>query len=441
MVCLSALGLEIACAQHTQNNVRRFDFGNGLVAAECQPVTDTMVYSRARGYGFIGPDVMAGKTNKGNGQEITADYLYSARPFYFAVDMPEGNYRVTFLLGGGSTGSNMTIKAESRRLMFENVEVPAHSTLRKVCMINVRSARIAGNDSIRLKSREYKYLNWDGQLTLEFNGLQPCVQGIEIEPVPAQTPVLFLAGNSTVVDQEKEPWAAWGQMIPRFFKPDIVVANFAESGETLKSFERERRLEKVMSLMKPGDYLFIEFAHNDQKPGSAHVEPFTTYKDAVKSFILQARAHGGIPVLVTSMHRRRFDSEGHIINTLDNYPEAMRQIALEEQVPLIDLNVMSKKFYEALGEEASKKVFVHYPPHTYPGQEQALADDTHFSNYGAYQLARCVVEGIRHNIPSLAKHIIHTIPSYDPAQPHLPEHWYFSDSPVSIEPLVKPDGN
>src|SRR5690606_7282391 len=117
---------------------------------------------------------------------------------------------------------------------------------------------INDRDSIRLKSREFGYLNWDDKLTLEFNGSRPAVNAVEIVPVQDVT-VVFLAGNSTVVDQELEPWAAWGQMIPKFFTQDVVIANFAESGETLKSFEAERRLEKISGLMKKGDYLFIEF--------------------------------------------------------------------------------------------------------------------------------------------------------------------------------------
>ena len=111
-------------------------------------------------------------------------------------------------------------------------------------------------------------------------------------------------------------------MIPLFFQPGkVVIANYAESGETLKAFKGERRLDKIWSLAKPGDYLFIEFTHNDQKPGSNYLEPFTTYKQTEKEWITEARKRGVIPVLVTSMHRRSFDSASHIINTLKEYPE------------------------------------------------------------------------------------------------------------------------
>src|SRR5262249_35079206 len=157
----------------------------------------------------------------------------------------------------------------------------------------------------------------------------------------------------------------------------VAIANHAESGESLRSFIAENRLAKLLERMKPGDYLFIQFAHNDQKPGAFHVDPFTTYKDYLKQYIEEVRKRRAIPVLVTSMHRRLFDSDGKIINTLDHYPEAMRQLAMEQNVVLIDLNTMSKILFEALGPEGSLKAFVHYPAHTFPGQDEELKDDTH----------------------------------------------------------------
>jgi lysophospholipase L1-like esterase len=304
-------------------------------------------------------------------------------------------------------------------------------------VVDVRTPKINATEQIRLKERELKYLNWDNKLTLEFNGDYPCVSEIEIRE--ADLPTIFLAGNSTVTDQENEPWASWGQMFPCFLKPEAVVANYAESGESLRSFRGEKRLQKLLSMMKSGDYLFIEFAHNDQKQGGSHVEAFTTYKDELKFFIDGARKKGGKPVLVTSMHRRRFDDNGQIINTLENYPEAMRQTAIEENVPLIDLNAMSKQLYEALGPENSKKAFVHYPANTYPGQVKALADDTHFNPYGAYELAKCIAESIRKNNPDLAKYLVDGLPAFDPEHPDPVNEFYWYESPSMN--LIKPDGN
>jgi lysophospholipase L1-like esterase len=418
-------------------SIFRFDFGEGKIKTGWIRVTSTSLYSRDKGYGIIpSAEMFPGENDAKDAQR--SNFLSSKKPFYFEVNLPEGHYQVNLTLGGAREGSLTTVKAESRRLMLEDVKTGSGETVQKTIIVDVRTPRINSDEQIRLKERELKYLNWDNKLTLEFNGKSPCISAIEIIKADL-LPTIFLAGNSTVTDQENEPWASWGQMLPRFLSPSIVVANYAESGESLLSFKSEKRLKKLLSQMKKGDYLFIEFAHNDQKPGGSHLDAFTTYKDELKSFIIQARRKGGKPVLVTSMHRRRFDDAGQIINTLENYPEAMRQTAREENVPLVDLNKMSKQFYEAMGPENSKKAFVHYPANTFPGQIKPLADDTHFNPYGAYELAKCIAESIRKNNPDLAKYLIPDLPVFDPSRPD-PEnkfHWY----PSPAVSLLKPDGN
>ena len=191
-------------------------------------------------------------------------------------------------------------------------------------------------------------------------------------------------------------------------------------------------------MAKPGDYLFIEFAHNDQKPGGNHLDPFTTYKATLKEWIAEARKRNITPVLVTSMHRRNFDSTGHIVNTLLDYPEAVRQTGKEEGVAVVDLNAMSKTLYEAWGPQKSIKAFVHYPANSFPGQTAALADNTHFSTYGAYQLAKCIVLGIKQADLPLAKYL-KDVPMFDPAKPDPVENWNLPLS--SFIEDVKPDGN
>ncbi|GAC1516467.1 MAG: rhamnogalacturonan acetylesterase [Gemmatimonadaceae bacterium] len=401
----------------------------GGAGGDAQPLGPEMVYTTARGYGFRAAL---------NGEQADRGACASDAPFLLDVALPEGNYDVTVVLGDRSRASTTTVKAESRRLMLEQVRTRAGERVRRTFTVNVRTPAMPA-DSVRLKPREVGSATWDDRLTLEFNGAHPALREVWINP--ARRPItIFLAGNSTVVDQTVEPWAAWGQMVPRFFRPrTVVVANHAESGETLKAFVGEKRLAKVLSTMKRGDYLFIEFAHNDQKPGSAHLEPFTTYKEYLKRFIADARARGATPVLVTSTQRRKFDSTGAIENTLGDYPEAMRQTAAEERVPLIDLNAATKRFYEALGPERSRKGFVHYAAGTYPGQTTALADDTHFNNYGAYEIARMVVEGIRKEIPQLARQLLPGTPSFDPAHPDPVEEFALPASPVAV--VAKPDGS
>lgn len=413
-----------------KSTLYQFDFGSGKAKKSWTPITPSSVYSAEKGFGLIpSGEIKAGKT---------ADFLSSNKPFYFVVNLPEGHYRLILTLGGSPEGSSTTVKAESRRLMLENVKTASGKTVQKTIVVDVRTPKINDQEQIKLKERERNYLNWDNKLTLEFNGEHPCVAAIEIQKAD-ELPTIFLAGNSTVTDQENEPWASWGQMFPNFLKPEIVVANYAESGETLLAFKREKRLQKILSQMQPGDYLLMEFAHNDQKPGGNHLDAMTTYKDELKYYMSEARKKGGKPVLVTSTNRRRFDEKDKIINTLEEFPEAMRQLAKEENVPLIDLNAMSKAFYEALGPELSKKAFVHYPANTYPGQDKPLADDTHFNPYGAYELAKCVTEGIRKNIPELAKYIRADWTEFNPSQPDPVDNFRWCESP-SVN-LVNPDGN
>ncbi len=364
-----------------------------------------------------------------NGKACTSD-----KPFFFSVPIPEGSYRITVVLGGPQA-SVTTVRAEGRRLMLEKIATQPGASVTLSFDTNVRYPEIQGQPSgnpttqVKLKPRELGILNWDHKLTLEFNGDHPSVRSIDIEPIGIKTdePVIYLAGDSTVVDQYYEPWAAWGQMFPRFFVPGIVIANHAESGETTKSFVGEYRLAKIMTTMKPGDYLFIQFAHNDMKPGAVLLNE---YKNLLTDYIAQTRAKGATPVLVTSMNRRTFDDAGKITNSLGPYPDAMREVAARQKVTLIDLNAMSKTLFDAMGSEGTLKAFMHYPADSFPGQTVAINDDTHFNSYGAYELARCIVHGIREaNLP-LAKFLDPKVPDFNPAHPDPQSDFHLPFTPI-----------
>lgn len=423
----------------SQAQTWRYDFGSGKVEQGYIQVLPETVYTTEKGYGFEFSSALTSQSYNGK-DKLKDDFITSKKPFYFSVKLPEGNYNVKVILGDKAGVSTTTIKAECRRLMVEKVQTAKGKYAAAEFTVHVKDSIIRSADSkVRLKPRERAYLHWDDKLTLEFNNEMPKVCGVEISKAD-KIPTVFLAGNSTVVDQSEEPWAAWGQMIPSFFQPGkIAVANYAESGETLKAFKGERRLEKIWSMAKPGDYLFIEFAHNDQKPGGNHLDPFTTYKQTLKEWIAEAKKRNITPVLVTSMNRRSFDSLGRVTNSLGDYPEAVRQIAKEEGVAFIDLNAMSKTLYEALGPQGSIKAFVHFAANTYPNQPKDVADNTHFSTYGAYQLAKCMVNGIRQNVPALAGYLKKNLPKYDPAQPDDVTKWNLPLS--SFVGTVKPDGN
>jgi lysophospholipase L1-like esterase len=424
-------------AQKDRGNYK-FDFGTGALQKDYIQILPGTAYSPSTGYGFLdNPQLIA--IDNGGSDALTTDFMTGAAPFVFAVDLPEGNYDVAVYFGDEQGASSVTVRAECRRLMIEPFKTSGGEIVKKHFSVHVRTAILPSGDSVKLKKRELDYFHWDGHLSIEFNGAKPKICGIEITKNTNST-TLFLAGNSTVVDQAMEPYAAWGQMIPAFFKPgEVVIANYAESGETLLAFERERRLEKILSQMKKGDYLFIEFAHNDQKAGNNHLDAFTSYKEKLKYYINEVRKKGGNPVFVTSMHRRNFDESGTIVNTLEDYPEAVRQTGKEEKVPVIDLNEMSKKLYEAWGVEKSLKAFVHYPAGTFPGQDQELKDDTHFTPYGAYELAKCVVEGIKKADLKIAKYLKGDLKSFDPSKPDPLESFEWPLSPAVSG--LNPDGN
>ncbi len=390
----------------SERGIHLFDFSGGPATQGYIKVTPETDYTKERGYGFdLGSSVQAVP----RGGCCTSD-----RPFFFSVDAPEGNYDVAVRLGDEEDESSTTVMAESRRLMLEDVRTMRGRIMSSSFTVNVRNGRLPpppqnapGGMEVLLSDKEKAGLNWDEKLTLEFRGARPRLRALEIRKTDSAVTV-YLAGDSTMTDQPEEPYASWGQMLPRFFAPGTAIANHAQSGETLKSFITGLRLAKILERMKEGDYLFIQFGHNDMKEQwpQTYAEPFTTYTAYLKVFIAEARRRGAHPVLVTSVHRRHFDARGKVENTLGRYPEAMRALAAGENAPLIDLNLMSGTLYEALGPEKAPLAFAN------DGK-----DLTHHNAFGAYLLAKCVVEGIKANVPGLAGRLRRDIQHFDASKP------------------------
>jgi lysophospholipase L1-like esterase len=404
----------------------KFDFGPGKVAPGYTQVSASTVYTKELGYGFEPGSTVTG-VDRGGKDPLRSDFCSSDKPFFFSITLGEGNYNVTLLLGDAAGETVTTVKAELRRLMLERVQTGSGEFQARTFTVNVRRPNIAGGGEVKLKDREKttEVWNWDDKLTLEFNNARPCLCALEITKED-DIPTVYLLGDSTVCDQPLEPYNSWGQMLTRFFRPGVGIANHAESGESMKSSLGARRLDKVMSTMKAGDYLIIQYGHNDMKEKGEGIGAFTSYKADLKRFIAETRKRGGIPVLVTSMHRRTFDAEGRITNSFGDYPEAVRQTAREEKVALIDLNAMSKVFYEALGPEKSKLAFKE-------------GDGTHHNNYGSYELAKCIVEGIKANRLGIVKYLTNDVPAFDPGRPDPIETFKLPASPQLTD--VKPLGN
>lgn len=379
------------------------------------------VYSDSQGFGY---DVLPAPDSK-----------KPTEPFYFSVKVPDGNYLVKVVLGG-KKNSNTTVRAEGRRLMMDNITTKKAKDTQEVSfVVNKRTPLIDEKNRVKIKDREKAYFTWDDKLTLEFNGSMPAVKSIHIEK--ADVPTIYLCGNSTVVDQNYEPWASWGQMITRWFGPEVAISNHAESGLTARTFIASNRLDKILTTLKKGDYVFVEFGHNDEKEKKPGDGAWYHYQYQLKIFVDQVRKKGADIVFCTPTQRRAFnDDKKTLKNTHGDFPAAMKMVAEKENVPLIDLNRLTKTFFETLGYEDSKRALVHYPKEVY-GRE--LADNTHFNTYGAYEVAKCVVMGMKQlNLP-IVQYLRADWQDFNPAQP---DDWKtFKWAPSRIVENVKPDGN
>lgn len=382
-------------------------------------------YSDEKGYGY---DINESPSNKSNA------------PFYFSVKVPDGNYRVSVTIGSKKKQASTVIRVENRRLLLEQTPTKKGKFLTYTFTVNKRSPYDAGGHKIvRIKEREKDYFSWDNKLTFEFNGDRPAVKSISIEPDTTAT-TIFLCGNSTVVDQFKEPWASWGQMFPRWFSDKVSICNMAESGLTAGSFISQGRLEYVIRNIKKGDYVFCEFGHNDQKEKSPGSGAWYNFSYNLKIFIDRVRKAGGNIIFCTPTQRRFFDkSRKHILETHGDYPDAMRAAAVRENVPVIELHDMTRTFFETLGYDNSTKALVHYPANTFPGQDKPLADNTHFNPYGAYEVSKMVVMGLKKINSPLVEFLRSDWKDFNPAEPDDYNIWQWH--PAVIYELTKPDGN
>jgi lysophospholipase L1-like esterase len=399
-LALAVLGLAAAPAG-AQSAPLSYSFGAAAGSPGGIAVEEGRAYDAGRGYGF------ENGTSSASGQ-----------PWLFSSRLAEGNYKVVVRFRSSDAAARATVKAELRRLMVE----PGDSGHRsggapdtRSFIVNVRSPRIAarngmaeGRVDLLPRELEGEALAWDDRLTLEIHGAAGDVRGIDIAPV--SLPTVFLLGDSTVADQADEPYASWGQMLPRFFEPGVAVANHAESGETLRASLARRRIDKIVSVLQPGDLVLIQFGHNDQKQLFDGVSaPFTSFKRELKAHVDMVRAARGAPVLVTSVERRRFDAQGNMSTTLGDYAEAARQVAREQGVPLIDLHAMSSQLYLAMGAQASEALFA-----APPGKQ---VDNTHHGAYGAYVLARLVAQGLRETSLPAARYLSPDLGPVEPARP------------------------
>jgi len=408
----------------------KFQFGAEKAAAVYTLVPTTLQYSKEAGYGFEPGANVTNVTQKAFAA-LHRGAVASSQPFFFSVAVPEGNYRVIVTLGDPKADAVTTVKAETRRLMLERIRTAAGKFETRTFMVNVRSPEISSGGEVNLDSREMNLTtheaisrDWDDKLTLEFSDSHPALAALKIERVDDNI-TFFVCGDSTVTDQPGWPASSWGQMVTRWFKPKVVVANHAESGETLKGFLKERRWDKVLDSVRPGDYVIIEFGCNDSKksgpqiiyPGQdfseTYVDADTTYKELLKRFAADVQKKGAFPVIVSPSARRQDVAKP---TTLGDYAVAAIAAAKEIGVPSIDLNSMGVEINAALGADGPKQ----------------FNDQTHHVEYGSYLQSKCIVLGIQQAKLPLAKFIVNDFGNFDPKHPEpLPANFDLPPDPSS----------
>jgi DNA sulfur modification protein DndE len=219
-------------------------------------------------------------------------------------------------------------------------------------------------------------------------------------------PRVFLIGDSTMADKTLDlPERGWGMALGRFLADPAMVRNHAMNGRSSKSFIDEGRWTRVTAELQAGDFVIIQFAHNDEKQEDPkrYTDPATTFRDNLRRFIADTRARGATPILATPVCRRKFDREGRLVPTHGAYPDATRAVAAAEGVPLLELEHATARWLEAAGDEASRKYFMWIAPGTHPKIPEGRKDDTHFVAAGAEAVAGFAAAGIREGVPALAR--------------------------------------
>ena len=220
---------------------------------------------------------------------------------------------------------------------------------------------------------------------------------------------VFMIGDSTMAikDTDKTPETGWGMPFATMFDKNVIVDNRAKNGRSTRTFLSENRWQPVLDMMKPGDYVFIQFGHNDEsKEKVDRYTPPQDYTANLVKFVTETRAHKGIPILLTPVVRRHFDSAGIFHDSHGVYPDLVRAVAAQYHVPLIDMDTKSGKLLVQLGKDSSVKLFNQIEPGVNPHYPNGVHDNTHFNPYGAEQMALLAAQGVRELKLDIAKHLI-----------------------------------
>ncbi|WP_312176488.1 rhamnogalacturonan acetylesterase [Chryseobacterium sp.] len=223
-------------------------------------------------------------------------------------------------------------------------------------------------------------------------------------------PTLFLIGDSTMANKEnpdKNPEHGWGQVLNQFFTTGIEIQNHAMNGRSSKSFRTEGRWAAIEKQLKKGDFVIIQFGHNDQKvkDSTKFTNPYTQYRANLERYVKETRAKGAIPILMTSIVRRNFNENGVLIDTHKEYPLVVRMVANDLNVPFVDMQLLTEQLEIAYGPENSKKLHLHFKEGEEPYYPKGKDDDTHLSKLGADLEAKLAADSLKNMKTGLEKFI------------------------------------
>lgn len=381
-----------------------FDFGPGAVAAGALGVTSTTAYSDEWGYGFsTAPTADAPDVDRGGEDPLRDDHV-AAQGGTFEVKLGDGDYTVNLIAGDREAASEISITAEG--------------------IAKVQTTAKAAGEFLEMA---FPIALVDGVLTLKVDGSVAALDALTITRQPKRLagaiPTAYIAGDSTVQTYDASayaPQAGWGQMLDRFFADDIAFANHAIGGRSSKNFITQGRLDEILRGIRPGDYLFTQFGHNDATQGvdDRYASP-ADYKEYLRTYVHGARQRGATPVLVTPVSRRSFDAAtGEANISFPEYVDKMKELAAEEDVLLVDLSASSRAYLTEIGPEAAKAVFLWVDPGIFPNRPSGTQDDTHFQEYGAIQMARLIAQDVAELNDPLAAEVVDIEPPAEvPAAP------------------------
>lgn len=355
----------------------QLDFGSGALAEGYIPVSSGVAYSPEWKYGFTDPSKVD-TGDRASSDPLKTDFVMPVGSD-FLVDLPNGDYAVTLIAGDATEATEIGVVAE---------------TITKI-PVTVKAA----GDYLQ---QTFQLALIDGQLNLTFTGSTPKVNGLIIaklpERIPGEIPTVYIAGDSTVqsYDEFWKPEAGWGQMIPRYFSSSVAFDNHAIGGRSSKSFIFEGRLDTILRKIQPNDYFMIQFGHNDATISvPERYASVPDFKNYLKAYVNGARQRGATPILVTPVGRRDFNaSTGKFNVSFPEYVAGMKEVAQELNVKLVDLSTLSVAYYDSIGPVGTLSVFLHTEPGIYQAFPNGSADNTHFQEYGAIQLARLLAGAI-----------------------------------------------